>query len=305
MDNQQNVSIGEKFRQLDARKKEAARQYKEKQKAEQMSNNVFARFNAIRNGTLDDTATEEELELFASVDDPSQLTLDENGRLCLLSGEKKEAPAYEPHKETETSAANRELDALLDARKAAREGGGDTGGTPSAKGYLGDEAVPDEAPVRDGDAQILRIEDLAFNEARIYISFAENEKTREQACGICTQQGSGETRTVKAQGERLFGKSKKAMAYRAAILALGVFTQPGQAIKDITIFMPKELGWELAQNSWNLTTQAYDLDADLYSQIFKMCAAQGIKIHMAPDEDHGHFQGIARKLAEALVRNPA
>lgn len=305
MDNQQKVSISEKFRRLDEQKKEAARRYKEEQKAEQMNNNVFARFNAIRNGTLDDAATEEELELFASVDDPNLLTLDENGHLCLASTVKKDTTVYSQHKETETSAANRELNALLDARKAASASGEQPGGELLESKAAEDAQDREEPPVQEGDAQILRVEDLAFNEARIYISFAENEKTREHACGICIQQGSGETRKVTVQGERIYGKSQTVMAYRAGILALGIFTQPGQAIKDITIFMPKDLGWELAQNSWNLVTQAYDLDADLYSQTFKMCVAQGVKIHMAPGEDHGHFQGIARKLAEALVRNPA
>ena len=76
-------------------------------------------------------------------------------------------------------------------------------------------------------------------------------------------------------------------------------------IHDVVIFVNRDDGWVLMQNSWNTVTEAYTLDAENYCQTFKSCAGRGVSVRMAPAESHSRGQQIARELVEAIIQTPA
>lgn len=313
------------------------------EEAEKLKKNVLVRWNSFINGTIeDDDYTDKELELFETVDDESLLTLDDEGHLCLLSevqaktaeDKLKDAVATIPENDSSADTNDALKQAAASRRIALRnshaelnriigEEGVDFGDEEQFPGEslfppptkeptdenAEDSALP-EAPIEenvpvDESMKVLRLEDIGFDEARIYISTAENTLTGEQSYGAYLEQGYGQNRIVFTCGERGYGLSKSTMAYRAAALLLNRFTMRGQPIVDVTIFMEHDLGWELRQNSWALVTDAYNADADLYSQTFRSCSGNNVKVRIAPAEGHGPGQEMAKHIAEQIDKTPS
>lgn len=338
-DEKKGPSLSERFDELARQKKIQAAEYRAKEKAERDKNNILLRWSAIRNGTqLDDELTDKELEIYASVDgDLSLLGLDEEGHICLLSSLKKpEAETGEsgqvfadiqPTGETqsEKGLSGESTDAMLDAaakqRKAAlaaalttakKELGEDVS-TPGATATTsvddtGTVNMPDGndegVPVNE-DVKVIRVENIGVSEARVYLCVAENPDSQECAYGFYVEQGYGETRQSYTQCEKIYGIGRNRMLFRAAASILSPYTRIGQPIHDVVIFVNRDDGWVLMQNSWNTVTEAYTLDAENYCQTFKSCAGRGVSVRMAPAESHSRGQRIARELVEAIIQTPA
>lgn len=342
-----NLSIGAKFNNLAAIKKQQAAEYQAKEKAERDRNNILLRWKAIRNGTvLSDESTQAELELYASVSDISLLGLDDEGHICLLSSlqkdQQEEKPQEQPKPELsekppeqsgqdnavfETAAQQRRA-ALAAAMKAAQqttepagedaaaeaaddaqtphteeEVSGDNGSSVQLPAFQEESDEEDATPVNE-DAMVLRVENIGVNEARIYIVAKSNPDTNESAYGLYVEQGYGENRQVFVQGERVFNSSAKNMAFRAAMVALTPYSRLGQPIRQVYVFMERELGWILMKNSWNLVTEAYSLDAETYCQTFKACAGRDVTIRFAPAEAHSIGQKKANDICDTLIHIP-
>ena len=103
----------------------------------------------------------------------------------------------------------------------------------------------------------------------------------------------------------MYGIGRNRMLFRAAASILSPYTRIGQPIHDVVIFVNRDDGWVLLQNSWNTVTEAYTLDAENYCQTFKSCAGRGVSVRMAPAESHSRGQRIARELVEAIIQTPA
>lgn len=265
------------------------------------------------------------------------LGLDEEGHICLLSSLKKpEAETGEsgqvfadiqPTGETqsEKGLSGESTDAMLDAaakqRKAAlaaalatakKELGEDVS-TPGATATTsvddtGTVNMPDGndegVPVNE-DVKVIRVENIGVSEARVYLCVAENPDSQECAYGFYVEQGYGETRQSYTQCEKMYGIGRNRMLFRAAASILSPYTRIGQPIHDVVIFVNRDDGWVLLQNSWNTVTEAYTLDAENYCQTFKSCAGRGVSVRMAPAESHSRGQRIARELVEAIIQTPA
>lgn len=338
-DEKKGPSLSERFDELARQKKIQAAEYRAKEKAERDKNNILLRWSAIRNGTqLDDELTDKELEIYASVDgDLSLLGLDEEGHICLLSSLKKpEAETGEsgqvfadiqPTGETqsEKGLSGESTDAMLDAaakqRKAALAAALATAKKESSEGVSTpvattttsvddtgtanmDNEIDDGVPVNE-DIKVIRVEDIGVNEARVYLCVAENPDSQECAYGFYVEQGYGETRQSYTQCEKMYGIGRNRMLFRAAASILSPYTRIGQSIHDVVIFVNRDDGWVLMQNSWNTVTEAYTLDAENYCQTFKSCAGRGVSVRMAPAESHSRGQRIARELVEAIIQTPA
>lgn len=341
-DEKKGPSLSERFDELARQKKIQAAEYRAKEKAERDKNNILLRWSAIRNGTqLDDELTDKELEIYASVDgDLSLLGLDEEGHICLLSSLKKpEAETGEsgqvfadiqPTGETqsEKGLSGESTDAMLDAaakqRKAAlaaalatakKESREDdsvseadsvvtTTSVDSTKTAAVTSEIDDSVPVNE-NVKVLRVENIGVSEARVYLCVAENPDSQECAYGFYVEQGYGETRQSYTQCEKMYGIGRNRMLFRAAASILSPYTRIGQPIHDVVIFVNRDDGWVLMQNSWNTVTEAYTLDAENYCQTFKSCAGRGVSVRMAPAESHSRGQRIARELVEAIIQTPA
>lgn len=166
-----------------------------------------------------------------------------------------------------------------------------------------EDVVEDTTPVNEA-AKVLRIENIGVNEARIYIVAKSNPDTNESAYGVYVEQGYGEFRRVFVQGERLYNTSAKNLAFRAAMVALTPYSRLGQPIRQVYIFIDRELGWILMQNSWNLVTEAYSMDAETYCQTFKACAGRDVTIRIAPAEAHSVGQKKANDICDTLIHTP-
>lgn len=338
-DEKKGPSLSERFDELARQKKIQAAEYRAKEKAERDKNNILLRWSAIRNGTqLDDELTDKELEIYASVDgDLSLLGLDEEGHICLLSSLKKpEAETGEsgqvfadiqPTGETqsEKGLSEESTDAMLDAaakqRKAALAAALATAKKESSEGVSTpvaitttsvddtgtanmDNEIDDGVPVNE-DIKVIRVENIGVSEARVYLCVAENPDSQECAYGFYVEQGYGETRQSYTQCEKMYGIRRNRMLFRAAASILSPYTRIGQPIHDVVIFVNRDDGWVLMQNSWNTVTEAYTLDAENYCQTFKSCAGRGVSVRMAPAESHSRGQRIARELVEAIIQTPA
>lgn len=330
--------LSERFSDLAAIKKQQAAEFQAKEKAERDKNNLLLRWKAIRNGTvMEDDSTQAELELFASVDDISQLGLDENGHICLLSSLPQnaeeaqmhqqmynEAPQKSISEESAEMAAQQRREALTAALAVSRKEAFDKGepeqplteevrelsGLMQSKVEETNIQQPVEVETEDNnvpvnvDARVLRVENLAVNESRVYIATQYNSVSQESSYGLYVEQGYGETRQAFVQGERLFNMSVKNMAFRAAMTALTPYARIGQPIRQVCIFMDRELGWELAKNSWQLTTEAFSLDAEAYCQIFKSCVSRNVVVRFAPAEANSVGQKTANEIAKQLIHTP-
>lgn len=338
-DEKKGPSLSERFDELARQKKIQAAEYRAKEKAERDKNNILLRWSAIRNGTqLDDELTDKELEIYASVDgDLSLLGLDEEGHICLLSSLKKsEAETGEsgqvfadiqPTGETqsEKGLSGESTDAMLDAaakqRKAALAAALATAKNESSEGVSTpvattttsvddtgtanmDNEIDDGVPVNE-DVKVIRVENIGVSEARVYLCVAENPDSQECAYGFYVEQGYGETRQSYTQCEKMYGIGRNRMLFRAAASILSPYIRIGQPIHDVVIFVNRDDGWVLMQNSWNTVTEAYTLDAENYCQTFKSCAGRGVSVRMAPAESHSRGQRIARELVEAIIQTPA
>lgn len=348
--------IAKKFNDLAAIKKQQAAEFQAREKAERDKSNILLRWKAIRNGTvLADESTQAELELYASVDDISLLSLDENGHICLLSSLQKNdqqagkdnptntqeeppksAEETQQEEEVQETEAQKRRAALAAAIKASQATGAtheevaapETNGsepeqveTAVPDSDLGQEpesetAEPQEQPEPEEaeepedntpineDAKVMRVENIGINEARVYIAAKSNADTNESAYGIYVEQGYGESRQVFVQGERMFNTSAKTMAFRAVTAALTPYSRLGQPIRQVYVFMDRELGWVLMQNSWNTVTEAYSLDAETYCQVFKACAGRDVTIRFAPAKAHSLGQKEANNICETLIHTP-
>lgn len=315
MEENANKNLSEKFSDLAAIKKQQAAEYQAKEKAERDKNNILMRWRAIRNGSvMEDDSTQAELELYASVDDISQLALDENGHICLLSSlqqsEKDEDISTDSSADNDAiaeAAAQRRKDALTAALSVSNQDGAKPETDADAKNEgdsLPDSDGEDDIPVADG-ARVLRVENLGVNEARVFIATRYNPDTQEAAYGLCVEQGYGETRQAFLQGERAYNTTAKSMAFRAATAALTPYGRLGQPVRRVTIYMDRDLGWVLMQNSWSLVTEAYTLDAEAYCQAFKACAGRDVNIRFAPAESSADGQKQANEMVEKLIHTPA
>ena len=308
--NEDERNLSTRFSDLAAIKKKQAAEYQAKEKEERDKNNILLRWRAIRNGAvMEDENTQAELELYASVDDISQLGLDENGHICLLSSLQSTEPKVSESKSDtgEDQAAQQRREALAAALSASHK----EDAVPETA--MSEEESADEQPespeeedisVADG-VKVLRVEDLGVNEARVYIAARYNPDTQEGAYGLYVEQGYGETRQAFLQAERLYNTTAKSMAFRAATAALTPYSRIGQPIRRVTIYIDRDLGWHLMKNSWSLVTEAFTLDAEAYCQVFKSCAGRDVAIRFAPAESSSIGQKQANEMVEKLIHTPA
>lgn len=319
-DDERNLSA--RFNNLAAIKKKQAAEYQAKEKAERDKNNILLRWRAIRNGAvMEDENTQAELELYASVDDISQLGLDENGHICLLSSLQKGEPdmsqsqehttvdpAAQQRKEALAAAlsVSHKEDSVHESVESEEESADEEPEAPDEKPEAPDEEpeAPDEEFVVAENVKVLRVEDLGVNEARVYIATRYNPDTHEGAYGLYVEQGYGETRQAFLQGERLHNTTAKNMAFRAVTVALTPYSRIGQPIRKVTIYIDRDLGWHLMKNSWSLVTEAFNLDAEAYCQVFKSCAGRDVTIRFAPAESPSNGQAQANDMVEKLIQTP-
>lgn len=187
----------------------------------------------------------------------------------------------------------------IDFVSKAERGGGETEIAFPQKQEEDDVGIPVDESVR-----VLRVEDIDFDEARIYLAVCHDTVMNESAYGALVEQSYGENRYSFVCGERSKNTDIKTAAYRAAIALLRRYSIMGQVVTNVTIFAPHEIGWMLTQNSWKVLTDSQNEDAALYSQTFRACTSSNIKIRIATTEALAPGQMIANEVAATLLAVP-
>ena len=270
--NNTEKEIKDRFRDLDQQKKDAARAEEERiqrEKQERISNSAIVRFYDFFQGKNNDY-TDEELALLETIDDPELLDLDENGHLVLRSEE--ERAKMEGRQNAQI------LKDLLTEEKDGKESG------------------------EGSSAGILRIEDLDITKARVYLALAHNDINDECAYAYVIDQGYGSYRTLSMGGERMQNRNEQTMAFRAMSSVLTKYAFLVQPVNEITVFMENELGWMIEQNSYELSTAAFEEEAENYVKNFLRCRNRGIHIRLAPGLGTSTYANMAKETALKLLK---
>lgn len=277
MDNTEK-EIKDRFRDLDQQKKETARKEEDriqKAKQEKISNSAVVRFLEFFQGKNNDY-TEEEMALLETINDwdleelEGLIALDKNGHLILRSEEDM---------------------AKLEGKQNAQ----------ILKDLLAGE-VNESGLREDASARVLRVEDLDMTKARVYIAMDGNETSEECAYAYVLDQGFGNFRSLNIGGERIRGRNRQQMAFRAMSAVLNRYAYAVQPVKEVTVFIENEAGWVIEQNSYDSKTMSYDEDAENYTKTFLRCHNRGIRVILAPGLGRSSYANLARETAKAILK---
>lgn len=317
------------------------RKEEEAEKAKKGAQAIFKRFTSgdYEDEELHEF-TDAELTLMSSTDNADNLTLDENNRVVSLS-ELFEETSTSTHEVDENALAKAEearkqaiqdiLNASADMQSVNKGDSNqptnhsdidlDVDLTPADEVvFEAEELNPaelqqlqedgrTESPNDDSvdipvveDVEIQRIETLRTTEAKVYISVATNEQMNETAYGLCVEQGSGDERIIRINGERRVGVPAKAMVFRAASFALKPYTHGHSNIKKVTMYASRDYAWELYRNSWQVNKKNKDMrEADDYSSVFMECADMDVKVNVVFTEVQEKSHQLAKQMAKSLL----
>lgn len=312
-----DLSLEEQFAQLSRQKLQAGNlrsQQLQAEKEKALKQNALVRLNALRHGELlddDSTPTPEEI-LLAETADISQLTVDENGRLRLISSSfdipddlKQDMSDKEvPVTPVESDAGN----ALRRSRMTFEEGKASlfkTGIDDVLSEEISKEMDVDESVPIAEDAKILRLETTEINEARIFIAIQKNPLSHESGYAYCVERGRGESKNniVVAQSSR---ESYFEMLFYAVSGALQQIMQPGNyPVQKATIYMEKPIGDKICRNSGDSIADPHSNAVAVYRNTLSECRdSYGISVRVAPAEARCAAQELVKRIAKSLVEAP-
>lgn len=332
-------SLESRLSRISQQKEKAARIRSQEitaEKEERMKSNALVRWNALRNGKVleSDNFTTEEILLAESVQDISQLTIDENGHLCLADSKSWQSDTASLKEEMEKgeaeimsgagAALRRSHESLQNIGDLSGEDVDDTNvdavqSMDSSESHDSDasedgqtspveqdetEEVESEPQVLQ-DAKVMRFETLEMEEARIFFAVAKNPASKDVAYAYCLERGKGD-----AKENLLISQSNKTsrldMVFYGIANALEQLMQPRLIpIKSAIIYADVQVGNEICKNSGNVIANPQSSAVVAYRDTLQRCQYNcGITIKIAPAEAHCVGQDLVRRIAKTLVEAP-
>lgn len=284
------MSIKEEFLALDATKIAQARKLEMDEKAkreaaDEQQNVVMARIKSLLGGgdAIDlSLFDDDEIELLESVEDFSELSIDESGHL--VRAPKNMTPVQSENKDEEIAEQKEQLSAIRQALARTRTS----------------KTVVDYN--RDDKMEIIRVENQSATEARAYISTMQISNL--VVCAVVGNEGFGTSRSVWAHCET--GENLEELICRIGYTLVGRYSSVG-FISKLTVYAPTMAAFTLAQYVWS-GLMDYEAESNPVKSAFAAMVAQaklaGLDIDIIPSAcptEHG--QMIADSLARDAMAN--